>query len=179
MDEFGKAAKGKLFRQNPKDDGVIDLTESETESENEFNLKFKIIFPTLKTVETSLIGPSGFGTLFCKKKDFLSPNFPSEFFYNCTSDLDQCKYAMHSKIMTVSSLNNDNAGYFYCGSHNFTSSAWGKTTKQGTMVMINNFEVGVIIPKSAIKMFEYPYIRPPLKYESNDSPWDQTEYYST
>lgn len=184
MDEFGKAATGKLFehsKQNPKkrrtitqEDGVIDLT-AETES----SLEFKIIFPTLKTVETSLTGPSGFGTLFCKTKDFKSPNFPIEFFYNCTSDLDRCKYAMHSKLMTVSSGDDDDdIEYIYCGSHNFTASAWGKTTKHGTMLMVNNFEVGVIIPKCSVELFKYPYIRPPPKYESTDLPWDQTEYFS-
>lgn len=153
-------------------DNVIDLTEDE--NEDEFNLNFKIVFPTLKTVETSLVGPSGFGTLFCKQKDFQGPNFPVEAFYNCTSDLNQCKYAMHSKIMTVSSSPNT-IEYIYCGSHNFTASAWGKTTKQGTMLMINNFEVGVIIPYASI---EYPYMRPPPKYDACDLPWDQTEYFS-
>ena len=186
LDEFGKAATGKLFEHSKinskkrpisQDDDVIDLTENE----NDFNLEFKIVFPTLKTVETSLIGPSGFGTLFCKKKDFQAPNFPVELFYNCTSELGQCKYAMHSKIMTVSSSssNDDSPEYIYCGSHNFTASAWGKTTKQGAMLMINNFEVGVIIPKPACNLIEYPYIRPPLKYDSNDLPWDQTDYFST
>lgn len=154
-------------RSISQEDDVIDLTKHVHE--------FKIIFPTLKTVETSLTGPSGFGTLFCKKKDFQAPNFPTELFYNCTSDLCQCKYAMHSKIMTVSS-ENDVTQYIYCGSHNFTASAWGKTTKQGSMLMVNNFEVGVIISKESIELFEYPYIRPPPKYELNDLPWDQTEY---
>lgn len=153
---------------------------TESESSDVFNSKFKIIFPTLKTVLSSLIGPSGFGTLFCKSKDFKSPNFPSELFYDCTSDLNHSKYSMHSKIMTVYSSSSSRAvEYIYLGSHNFTASAWGKTTKQGSMLMINNFEVGVIIPKSTHKSFEYPYLRPPPKYGLNDLPWDQTDYFSS
>ena len=54
-------------------------------------------------------------------------------------------------------------------------------TKQGTMFMINNFEVGVIIPKSSfddLELFEYPYIRPPPNYGLDDLPWDQSDYFS-
>ena len=40
-------------------------------------------------------------------KQFQGLNFPKELFYNCTSDLKQCKYAMHSKIMTLSSKGKD------------------------------------------------------------------------
>lgn len=158
---------------------VIDLTESGDEDEDkteEDKIEFKLIFPTLRTVENSIGGPEAFGTLFCKKKDFESPSCPSEIFHDCltVSDSEKCKYSMHSKIMTVSSENN--VSYIYCGSHNFTASAWGKTTKQGSMLMINNFEVGVLIPASDWNC-AYPYLRPAPKYKSNDLPWDQSDYY--
>lgn len=152
----------------------IDLTESG--DVNEF--EFKVVFPTLRTVENSRGGPEAFGTLFCKKKDFESLSCPTKIFHDCitgTEDDDKCKYSMHSKIMTISSVKNG-ASYIYCGSHNFTASAWGKTTKQGSMLMISNFEVGVLIPASEWKC-EYPYLRPAPKYKSNDLPWDQSDYY--
>lgn len=150
------------------DDDFVDLTEDDS-------VEFKVVFPTLKTVTSSLVGPEGFGTLFCKRKDFESSTFPSEIFHNCTTSAgsEKCKYAMHSKIMTVSS---PDPIYVYCGSHNFTASAWGKTTKQGSMLMINNFEVGVVIPASKWTC-GYPYLRPVPKYAENDFPWDQTEYF--
>lgn len=134
----------------------------------------------MRTVENSLVGPQGFGTLFCKRKDFESDSCPSGIFYDCsTGGFDeQCKYAMHSKIMTVTSGTNETPVYVYCGSHNFTASAWGKTTKQGTMLMINNFEVGVLIPQSEWNC-EYPYSRPVQEYNSTDIPWDQTEIYQS
>lgn len=153
------------------DDGFIDLTEEE-------NVQFKVVFPTLRTVEESLVGPQGFGTLFCKRKDFESDNCPAGIFYDCTTSLNgKCKYAMHSKIMTVSSGDKGSV-YIYCGSHNFTASAWGKTTKQGSMLMVNNYEVGVLIPSSDCK-FEYPYLRPVPEYKSTDFPWDQTDFYQS
>lgn len=131
----------------------------------------------MRTAEHSFGGPEAFGTLFCKRKDFESPNCPKEIFHDCITgknDNEKCKYSMHSKIMTVSS--GENVSYIYCGSHNFTASAWGKTTKQGSMLMINNFEVGVLIPASEFKC-DYPYLRPAPKYKSDDLPWDQGEYY--
>lgn len=131
----------------------------------------------MRTVKNSFGGPEAFGTLFCKRKDFESPNCPKEIFHDCVtgkSDNEKCKYSMHSKIMSVSS--DENVSYIYCGSHNFTASAWGKTTKQGSMLMINNFEVGVLIPASEFKC-DYPYLRPAPKYKSDDLPWDQDDYY--
>jgi tyrosyl-DNA phosphodiesterase 1 len=190
--EFGKAATGKLVEPKGNSSLVkkraaftnfIDLTESDNDDKDEDDTdkiiyKFKLVFPTLRTVESSCGGPEAFGTLFCKKKDFESLNCPTEIFHDCVTgpDDDKCKYSMHSKIMTVSSGNNNTVSYIYCGSHNFTASAWGKTTKQGSMLMINNFEVGVLIPASEWKC-EYPYLRPAPKYKTNDLPWDQSEYF--
>lgn len=164
----------KFVKKRP---ALIDLTESGDENEyqkGEDVTEFKLIFPTLRTVKNSVSGPEAFGTLFCKRKDFESPSCPTEIFHDCVTGGEKCKYSMHSKIMTVSSVNN--VSYIYCGSHNFTASAWGKTTKQGTMLMINNFEVGVLIPASEWNC-EYPYLRPAPKYKSNDLPWDQSDYY--
>lgn len=164
-----------LIKKRPASNNFIDLTESD--DDESVNFDFKLVFPTLRTVENSRGGPEAFGTLFCKKKDFESLNCPTEIFHDCVTgpdDKDKCKYPMHSKIMTVSS--GKTVSYIYCGSHNFTASAWGKTTKQGSMLMINNFEVGVLIPASEWDC-KYPYLRPAPKYKSNDLPWDQSDYY--
>ena len=197
MKEFGLAATGKLFSFNSTskkrpfstaeyeiESKLIDLTDENDENDENVNstkpVEFKVIFPSLKTVQNSLVGPQGFGTLFCKQKDFDSPECPPGIFYDCVTgpSENRCKYAMHSKIMTVSvSGGKKGAVYVYYGSHNFTASAWGKTAKQGTMLMISNFEVGVLIPKSESGHVSYPYFRPAPEYQSNDVPWDQTEFY--
>lgn len=170
-----KRTTSELELEAEEEEDLIDLT-------GEDSVEFKVIFPTMNTVTRSSVGPEGFGTLFCKRKDFESlrteslkqSSCPSEIFHNCTTvGGDKCKYAMHSKIMTVSS---PDPIYIYCGSHNFTASAWGKTTKLGAMLMINNFEVGVLIPAPKWTC-GYPYLRPAKKYSEIDYPWDQTEYY--
>lgn len=183
MDNFND--KKRLFKntetkkpQNENEnENLIDLTltDSDEGDENENIKLFKIIFPTVETVKQSSVGIEGFGTIFCKKKDFISPSLPKEIltFYNCTTNPkgSRCKYAMHSKIMTVSS--SKKIAYVYCGSHNFTASAWGKSTKKGSMLMISNFEVGVVLIKEP--KICYPYVRPAEKYKATDFPWDQTD----
>lgn len=180
--EFGKAAIGRLFNSSipskrTYSSEIIDLTDDDEEAQ----IEFKIIFPTLETVMNSHVGPEGFGTLFCKRKDFESRDTFS-LLYNCTTNpiASPCKYAMHSKIMTVSSAKSKKPSYYYCGSHNFTASAWGKTTKNGSMLMISNYEVGVILPANIFlnDSFEYPYARPVVKYGQTDHPWDQNNFYS-
>lgn len=159
-----------------------------------FNLlkTLRIVYPTAKTVKQSLVGPGGFGTLFCQQKDYvaLPPNLKC--FYECVSDEDgRCRYAMHSKIMTAlgttintPSTNESDAEltceivsyrqplYYYVGSHNFTQSAWGKLVKGGTKLQVANYEVGVLLPASEYAV-EIPYQRLPRKYAPTDLPWDQ------
>lgn len=162
-------------RYNDEDDsddkGIIDLTKEEEES-----VKFKVVFPTKRTVMNSSVGPGDFGTLFCKRKDYESADCPREIFHDCVTKPrgGPCGYSMHSKIMTVSSGERDI--YYYCGSHNFTSSAWGKRVGGAkSMFQVTNFEVGVILESGGGVEIEYPYYRPVPKYSEDDTPWDQTE----
>ncbi|CAG8551358.1 2265_t:CDS:10, partial [Racocetra persica] len=76
-------------------------------------------------------------------------------------------------------------GWYYCGSHNFTSSAWGKISAsretKGPQLRINNWELGVFFPIRgsendrgdwfAENGVPVPYQRPPRCYDLNDAPW--------
>ena len=177
---FEKSWTGSLIKKRPAITFIDFTTSADDDDEDDHiencGIEFKLVFPTLRTVKNSLGGPDAFGTLFCKRRDFESTSCPTEIFHDCVTgkETEKCKYSMHSKIMTVSS--GKKVAYVYCGSHNFTASAWGKATKQGSMLLINNFEVGVLIPATEWKC-EYPYLRPAPKYKSDDIPWDQSDYY--
>lgn len=69
--------------------------------------------------------------------------------------------------------------YRYLGSHNFTAAAWGKFVKDGSKLMINNYEVGVLLPEELIggDKFPYTYHRPPERYTLDDAPWDQSAFF--
>lgn len=71
--------------------------------------------------------------------------------------------------------------YRYLGSHNFTAAAWGKLVKNGTKLMINNYEVGLLLPEEVVSSgdFVYTYHRPPERYSPDDEPWDQTVFFES
>ncbi|KAF0450062.1 phospholipase D/nuclease [Gigaspora margarita] len=76
-------------------------------------------------------------------------------------------------------------GWYYCGSHNFTSSAWGKISTsretKGPQLRINNWELGVFFSIRGSENDQgdwftengvpVPYQRPPRRYDLNDTPW--------
>ncbi|CAG8556878.1 447_t:CDS:10 [Dentiscutata erythropus] len=76
-------------------------------------------------------------------------------------------------------------GWYYCGSHNFTSSAWGKISTsretKGPQLRINNWELGIFFPIRGSENDQgdwftengvpVPYQRPPRRYDPNDTPW--------
>lgn len=68
--------------------------------------------------------------------------------------------------------------YRYIGSHNFTAAAWGRLCKGGSALLVNNYEVGMLIPANFSSEFPYTYHRPPRKYSPKDLPWDQMTYFS-
>lgn len=212
LDEFGKAAVGQL--------NTIEADKKRKLDKEDAQFDFKIVFPTLATVQASTVGPNAFGTLFCKQKDFLSPNFPRDCFYDCHSRATgRTQKAMHSKIMTVSSAKDSSKStksssksakgsskddpielessedeaeetqssrkheeqkelYRYIGSHNFTAAAWGRLCKGGSALLVNNYEMGMLIPADFSSEFPYTYHRPPRKYSPDDLPWDQMTYFS-
>ncbi len=199
LDDFGKAASGSLSTAHKQySEAPVDTPQ----------LNFKVVFPSLETVQKSSLGPPAFGTIFSKIKDFRAPGCPREVFHDCRNGAGSIsEYPMHSKIMTVSigsgawksekptgSVSNEEilvldsdeeteaqsngVLYRYLGSHNFTAAAWGRLLKDDTKLMINNYEVGVLLPGDFDSgHFPYPYHRPVTKYSNEDEPWDQTTYF--
>eukprot|EP01097_Dermamoeba_algensis_P009146 TRINITY_DN6320_c0_g1_i1.p1 TRINITY_DN6320_c0_g1~~TRINITY_DN6320_c0_g1_i1.p1 ORF type:complete len:260 (+),score=48.51 TRINITY_DN6320_c0_g1_i1:182-961(+) len=145
----------------------------------------KIMFPSMQTVSTSILGTKGAGTIFFPKGvwDKMNPSLKSLFLDLEVDDL--LKGALlHSKVLscTVDILANDQEdsferkdkkfGWFYIGSHNFTAAAWGKKASQnGTH--ISNYECGVLFPPREFDLSDFPFPHK-LQHTSSSaiySPW--------
>ncbi|KAH9851198.1 phospholipase D/nuclease [Lenzites betulinus] len=154
----------------------------------------KILFPTARYVQESVLGEAGGGTMFCRRKQWEATNFPRELFHQTRSK--RGRVLMHSKMIlatfvdkkspldrnqratTASSSDsgtgesNDSAeslaGWVYVGSHNFTPSAWGTLSGSGfnPTLNINNYELGIVIPlRNEAEIDRVAcWERPPQKY---------------
>ncbi|KAJ3416848.1 hypothetical protein HDV05_008433 [Chytridiales sp. JEL 0842] len=115
----------------------------------------QILFPTAKTQA---------GTITWAKK----------FWY----DQACCKHVLHDiRSKRKGSLSHckiivaEKAGWYYCGSHNATQAAWGTLNDRKTILKINNWELGIVLPFSDSQCpYEIPFERPPTKYASTDTP---------
>ncbi|BGP22123.1 endoplasmic reticulum Ca-transporting P-type ATPase [Rhodotorula toruloides] len=150
-------------------------------------LPIKIIFPTQDEILGSLGGAGHGGTIFCQTKTWNSSTFPKHLFHRGESK--RKKIPAHTKIIlglhkfTKSPTPPVHEGFIYLGSHNFTSSAWGRLQngKDGPQLFCNNYELGVVLPIRASSAEELEakatelvtYKRPPVKYGPNDEPWQQ------
>ncbi|WVQ83069.1 hypothetical protein IAT38_005207 [Cryptococcus sp. DSM 104549] len=159
----------------------------------------KILFPSLRTVDASVLGRDGGGTMFAGKgwNTATKPLFHD-------SNSKRGGVLMHSKVLvalfepesralgfeTVSvkrkaqdeDEENDSAvgGWVYIGSHNFSPAAWGTVdVKKNTPTLrVRNYELGIVLPldrKNARAAADKiaPYKRPAAKYSATDVPWDQ------
>ncbi|KAI0820137.1 phospholipase D/nuclease [Trametes gibbosa] len=164
----------------------------------------KILFPTARYVQESVLGEPGGGTMFCRRKQWEATNFPRELFHQTRSK--RGRVLMHSKMILATFVdkkgslernqrkttanssssedNNDSAekcvGWVYVGSHNFTPSAWGTLSGSGfnPTLNIHNYELGVVIPLHDQDEIDRAacWERPPQKYVAGlDMPWMQTE----
>ncbi|SAM04854.1 hypothetical protein [Absidia glauca] len=65
----------------------------------------------------------------------------------------------------------------YCGSHNATTSAWGKLTLSKATKLpkmnISNWELGVVLPITEESDFPTPYQRPAPRYRPGQEAWTQ------
>ena len=102
-------------------------------------------------------------------KDFNGSSFLHQNMYNCHSKREGS--AMHSKIIAAYDLRGELL-CFYCGSHNFSRSAWGFKTKSTNKLCISNYELGIFGTPNDVSLL-LPYISPPSKYSTADLPWTQ------
>ncbi|KAJ9098502.1 hypothetical protein QFC20_005927, partial [Naganishia adeliensis] len=75
-------------------------------------------------------------------------------------------------------------GWYYIGSHNFSSAAWGTMKMEGgqPQVFVKNYEMGIVLPlpaqdteKAATEFATWQ--RPPRKYNrDSDKPWMQKQF---
>ncbi|OCF43592.1 hypothetical protein I317_02610 [Kwoniella heveanensis CBS 569] len=166
---------------------------------------FHILFPTLATVERSIGGKPGGGTMFCGKA---FNSVTKGLFYDANSK--RGGVLMHTKMLiaifepaenrlgiekvgTPTKLkrkademdigSKDVGGWIYVGSHNFSPSAWGNVDvkKNPPTLNIRNYELGIVFPldrKNARSVADRvaPYKRPARKYSASDIPWDQNAF---
>ncbi|CUA74206.1 hypothetical protein RSOLAG22IIIB_11046 [Rhizoctonia solani] len=124
--EFMSSAKG------ISPDAYLDIPKRQRSKEHPSGLK--IIFPSLRTVDQSVLGRYGAGTMFCQRKQWDTSTFPKGHFYDSNSK--RGKVLMHSKMIlgipSEKETTSDKSGaWLYVGSHNFTPSAWGMISGSG------------------------------------------------
>lgn len=112
--------------------------------------KFRIYYPTSKTVENSIGGPGCAGIISLRKMHYNSASFPTE----CLRDHVSTRKGMlsHNKLLFARGQHLDGRAFawVYTGSANMSESAWGaqKVLKSGKMgkLTMRNWECGVVIP---------------------------------
>jgi len=159
----------------------------------------KILFPTKETVRNSTLGEPGGGTMFFRRSDWSSADYPKELFHDSKSK--RGKILMHSKMIlgTLKKVSDSNGIYFdgdteteddsdieivgerkptgwaYVGSHNFTMAAWGSFMEKSTpftpIFSVANYELGIVIPLYSEKDADAVvcWERPPASYAANHS----------
>ncbi|KAI9147921.1 Tyrosyl-DNA phosphodiesterase [Paramyrothecium foliicola] len=154
--------------------------------------RFRIYFPTDRTVRDSRGGKPAGGTICVQEKWWNAPAFPRELVRDCINTRDGL--LMHSKMIFVrktggSSLDQaTSSGWAYVGSANLSESAWGRIVKDrssGTAKMsCRNWECGVVVPipskqdgnvGNGMGMFSgrvpVPMQTPGPSYGPGDKPW--------
>ncbi|CEP13302.1 hypothetical protein [Parasitella parasitica] len=145
-----------------------------------------IIYPSLDTVESSRLGPSGAGTICLNTSAWRKDTFPKQIMHDAISQRQGT--LMHSKYI-IATLPNEATksdltankfklkGWMYCGSHNATMSAWGKfTIARNTKLPkmnISNWELGVVLPLYENSEYPAPYLRPAPRYKPSQQAWTQ------
>eukprot|EP01022_Parablepharisma_sp_SALTPOND_P028914 TRINITY_DN72030_c3_g1_i1.p1 TRINITY_DN72030_c3_g1~~TRINITY_DN72030_c3_g1_i1.p1 ORF type:complete len:585 (-),score=32.20 TRINITY_DN72030_c3_g1_i1:1359-3113(-) len=147
----------------------------------------EIQYPTKTYIKNCVLGPEAASCVILSKKVYADKEFP----HNCFCKLEpldtHSKYKghlFHAKvgILAVNHVVDDNT-LIYMGSHNISSSAWGKMEKGNTQICIANYEVGVVfkpkvgsgeLKRNAVKALMFKY--PPGKYGAKDLPWIYEEY---
>ncbi|UKZ53543.1 hypothetical protein TrVGV298_007336 [Trichoderma virens] len=197
---------GAIYNACRGDDGIEDYKKSsgtssrsraskkpaETTSK-ELKDRFRIYFPTDKTVARSRGGRNAGGTICVQARWWRSPSFPTELVRDV---ITRDRLLIHSKMIFVRRVGDGQAtrqppGWAYVGSANLSESAWGRLSKdkstEGIKMSCRNWECGVIIPVPESKTVDktvasadmamfagtvpVPMQVPGPVYTSNDLPW--------
>ncbi|KTW28549.1 hypothetical protein T552_01809 [Pneumocystis carinii B80] len=105
----------------------------------------KIHFPSMNTVSYSNGGKESAGTICFQKRYWEHVNFPKSILYDSAAVHVGC--LMHHKIILVRDQTSA-SDFFYIGSANFSSSAWGILTQlnsKNPVILCRNWECGVVL----------------------------------
>ncbi|KAL1959360.1 hypothetical protein VTO42DRAFT_2163 [Malbranchea cinnamomea] len=124
---------------------------------NDWEDKFNVYFPSLKTVLASKAGKSGAGTICFQSKWYNGTNFPRHIMRDNISTRD--RLLMHSKILFAcleegiphpKMKDYICRGWAYVGSANLSESAWGRLVldraNKQPKLNCRNWESGVLVP---------------------------------
>jgi hypothetical protein len=154
--------------------------------------RFRIYFPTDRTVRESRGGYLAGGTICVQNKWWQAPTFPRELVRDCVNT--RKGLLMHSKIIFVRKTNkkvgNTARAWAYVGSANLSESAWGRIVKDRALktakMSCRNWECGVVIPMARLEdgkadegesmgvfssKMPVPMQTPGPPYAPSDKPW--------
>ncbi|EGR48686.1 uncharacterized protein TRIREDRAFT_61946 [Trichoderma reesei QM6a] len=162
----------------------------------ELQERFRIYFPTERTVAGSRGGRNAGGTICVQAKWWRSPTFPTELVRDVIA---RDRLLVHSKMIFVRRVGHDQTtqqrpGWAYVGSANLSESAWGRLSRDRSTKAIKmncrNWECGVILPVPESKAVDMaraggdmamfagtvpvPMQVPGPAYASSDRPWFYT-----
>ncbi|KAG8908783.1 hypothetical protein FRB99_003021 [Tulasnella sp. 403] len=182
INEFYASAKGWSLDQ------WFDYKASKGELTYPTNIK--ILFPSLETVDNSVLGREGGITVCCRERQWKANTFPRQLFHDSKSK--RGRILLHSKMviglfvdktqsrpnaLDPSKLKDTDTGiggWCYMGSHNFSLSAWGILSGLANRPVLDvfNYEMGILFTLPLENTEEIAtevacWERPPEKYRPN------------
>ncbi len=142
----------------------------------------QILYPTRDYIRNTVLGPEAASCIILSKRAYDADDFPKECLCQLAPVDSHPSYKgmlYHAKVgilATKQEIADDSL--IYVGSHNISSSAWGKMEKGNSQICISNYELGVVFKPEkgsaemkktivASLMFKYP----PEPYGKDDTPW--------
>ncbi|XP_010942389.1 uncharacterized protein [Elaeis guineensis] len=184
------AAAGKRSYQYPDSEESDPEWGCWTAGHESRNPSMRILFPTIERVKNGSCGIQPFRCLLSLSEKTWRGLRAADIFHDAIPHpCNRVGYPMHVKVARrrfVSKATMSSFGWIYCGSHNFSPAAWGRTavsTASSLRLHICNYELGIllIVPPSdtsegtAGKGFNLdditlPFVMPAPKYQDSDRP---------
>ena len=146
------------------------------------NCELGLIYPTVDRVRRCHRGLDAGLTTFLAENLYKSTAFPKASMQKLEDPPlypEITGHLSHSKVLIVTNTTDiDDDSILYFGSHNLSSSAWGRYEKGETQIFMGNYELGIVfLPaahsaamKQAI-LSRLPFKYPATQYEAGDEPW--------
>ncbi|XP_038972570.1 uncharacterized protein LOC103712405 isoform X2 [Phoenix dactylifera] len=184
------AAAGKRSYQYPESEESDPEWGCWTAVHESRNPSMRILFPTIERVKNGSCGIQPFRCLLSLSEKTWQRLRTAGIFHDAIPHpCNRVGYPMHVKVARrrfVSKATMSSFGWIYCGSHNFSPAAWGRTavsTASSLRLHICNYELGILLiaPPSDTsegtdgKTFNLddialPFVMPAPKYQDSDRP---------